>query len=66
MVQQLNLPLPELTNENFSHGWTRFKLVTKAKEWNEAKQLVILSTLLREKLLDHCVDFDGETKADLK
>ena len=66
MAQQLDLPLPELTNDNFSQGWTRFELVAKAKEWNDAKRLVILPTLLRGKLLDHYVDFDDETRGDLK
>ena len=42
-----------------------FELVAKAKDWDSAKQLTVLPTLLRGKLVDHCVDFDDETKTDL-
>lgn len=66
MAQSLDLPLPEVTTENFTRAWTRFELVAKAKEWNAEKQLTILPTLLRGKLLDHFVDCDDDTKSDLK
>jgi len=66
MAESLDLPLPEITTENFTRAWTRFELVAKAKEWNTEKQLTILPTLLRGKLLDHFVDCDDETKSDLK
>ena len=66
MAQNLDIPLPELTTENFTRGWTRFELVGKAKEWDQAKQLTVLPTLLRGKLLDSFVDFDDDTKGDMK
>ena len=65
MAQPLDIPLPELTTDDFKRGWTRFELVAKAKEWDAAKQLTVLPTLLRGKLLDRFVDFDEETKGDL-
>ena len=66
MAQPLDLPLPEITTENFTRAWIRFELVAKAKEWDAAKQLTVLPTLLRGKLLDHFVDCDDDTKSDLK
>ena len=66
MAQPLDLPLPEITTENFTRAWIRFELVAKAKEWDAAKQLTVLPTLLRGKLLDHFVDYDDDTKSDLK
>ena len=61
-----DVPLPEITVEEFSRAWTRFKLVSSAKEWDADKQAAILPTLLREKLVDHYVDLDAATKADLQ
>ena len=55
-MAQMELQLPELTAENFHRVWTRFELVAVAKEWNEAKQLAIVPTLLREKLIDFYAD----------
>ena len=52
MAQSLDLPLPEITVNDFQRSWTRFKLVTSAKEWDEAKQKLIRPTLLRSKLVD--------------
>ena len=52
MAQPLDIPLPELTVESFQRAWTRFELVAKAKEWDSAKQLTVLPTLLRGKLVD--------------
>ena len=60
-----DVPLPKLTVDNFSRAWTRFELVSTAKEWNAAKQTAILPTLLRSKLVDHYIDLDDVTKADL-
>ena len=40
-------------------------MVAVAKEWNEAKQLAIVPTLLRGKLIDFYTDFDDATKRDL-
>lgn len=65
MAEWLDLPLPEITTEEFSRAWTRFELVYAAKEWNTAKQLSILPTLLRGKLVDYFVELDTTTKADL-
>ena len=64
MAVQLDLPLPELTMENFSRAWTQFELVPTAKEW-EAKQLTILPTLLRGRLLDYYVELDTDQKWSL-
>ena len=68
-MMSLDLPLPELTDssrENFVRAWTRFELVATAKEWNTAKQLAILPTLLRGKLVDFYTELDDETKQDLQ
>ena len=61
-----DVPLPELTVDNFSRAWTRFELVSTAKEWNAAKQTAILPTLLRGKRFDHYIDHDDTAKADLQ
>ena len=60
-----DLPLPEITVEEFPRAWTRFELVSAAKEWNAEKQALILPTLLRGKLVDYYVNLDATTKADL-
>ena len=65
MAQPLDIPLPEITAENFKRAWTRFELVAKVKEWEGAKQLTVLPTLLRGKLVDKYVDYDAETRTDL-
>lgn len=65
-MAQLELPLPELVAEDFTRSWTRFELVASAKEWSTAKQLAVIPTLLRGKLIDYYVDLDDATKADLK
>ena len=65
MAQPLDLPLPEITTENFTRAWIPFELVAKTKEWVAAKQLTVLPTLLRGKLLDHFVDCDDDTKSEL-
>ena len=36
MAQSLDIPLPELTTDDFQRAWTRFELVAKAKEWDTA------------------------------
>ena len=66
MAVQLDVPLPEITSEEFLRAWTRFELVASAKEWNEAKQKSVLPTLLRGKLVDYFVELSDETKADLQ
>ena len=64
-MAQMELQLPELTVEDFQRAWTRFELVSAAKEWNAEKQLTILPTLLRGKLIDFYTEFDGDTKSSL-
>ena len=66
MTTSLEIPLPEITEDNFTRAWTRFELVSAAKQWEADKQAKILPTLLRGKLVDHYVDFDEDTKKDLK
>ena len=58
--------LPEITPEEFTRGWTRFELVAAAKEWSTERQAAILPTLLRGKLVDHYIELDATTRADLK
>ena len=65
MAESMDIPLPELTVENFKRAWTRYELVAKAKEWNAAKQLIVLPTLLRGKLVDYYTEFDDDTKGDI-
>ena len=56
----VELPLPELTDANgkegFLHAWTRLELIAAAKEWDEEKQLKVLPTMLRGKLLDTYIE----------
>jgi len=44
MASQLDLPLPEITIEDFHRLWTRFELVASAKEWDAAKQKPIATS----------------------
>ena len=62
MAQQLELPLPEITTEDFERSWIRFNLVATAKKWDEAKQLSIVPALLHGKLVEIFVDLDDEEK----
>ena len=62
----LDIPLPELTTENFKRAWAQFELVAKAKEWEEPKQLTILPTLLRGKMLDYFINLGDDEKRTLK
>ena len=66
MVVQLDLPLPEITVEDFKRAWTRFELVADAKDWNENKRKVILPTLLHGKLVDNYLTIDEETRGNLQ
>ena len=66
MASQLDLPLPEITVEDFQRAWTRFELVANAKDWNENKRKVILPTLLHGKLVDIYMTIDDETRGDLQ
>lgn len=58
MAVQLDLPLLELAEENFSRAWMQFELVGAAKHWDETKQVPILPTLLRGRLPDYYVEPD--------
>ena len=64
-MAQFELPLPEVTIEDFSRAWKRFELVATAKEWNPEKRAKVLPTLLRGRLVDIYIDLDDDTKADL-
>ena len=66
MAQQLELPLPEITTEDFERSWICFNLVATAKKWDEAKQLSIVPALLRGKLVEIFVDLEDEEKANIK
>ena len=46
---QLELPLPEISTKDFERLWIHFNLVA-AKNWDEARQLSIVSVLLCGKL----------------
>ena len=65
MATPLDLPLPEITVDGFHRAWTRFELVAKAKDWNDAQQKLVLPTLLRGKLVDYYTEADEETRDDL-
>ena len=56
----MDLPLSEITIGNVHWAWMRFELVAKAKEWNVARQKLILPTLLRGKLVDYYTKADEE------
>ena len=66
MVVQLDLPLPEITIEDFHCAWKRFDLVSTTKAWNSEKQKVILPTLLCGKLLDYYAECSEEIQSDLE
>lgn len=65
-MAQLELPLPELVAEDLKQGWTRFEFVATAKEWTAAKQLTVIPTLLRGKLIDYYVELEDAVKSDVK
>ena len=64
-TSSLELPLPELVAEDFHRGWTRFEFVAAAQKWDADKQLTVIPTLLRGKLIDYYVELDDGTKTDL-
>ena len=66
MNDSLDIPLPQITSEEFSRSWTRFELVATAKEWNAAKQLAVVPTLLRGKLIDYYLDLSEDERKDVK
>lgn len=65
MAGQIELPLPEISTDNFSRAWLRFQLVAKAKAWDEDQQKTILPTLLRGDLLDAYLSLSDEEKDSL-
>ena len=65
MAESLELLLPELVTEDFKRGWTRFEFVATAKGWDAARQLAVIPTLLRGKLINYYVKLPDDTKSDL-
>ena len=66
MAQSTDIPLPEITIEDFRRAWTRFELVATAKKWGEDKQLAIIPTLLRGRLVDYYIDLEEEEKVSVQ
>lgn len=66
MAEGLDIPLLEITVEEFQHSWRRFELVAGAKGWDAARQKFILPTLLRGKLVDIYMGLDDDMRGDLK
>jgi hypothetical protein len=66
MAEKENLPLPDITCEDFESSWIRFELVAAAKEWSPEKQALILTTLLRGKLVECYVKIEANTKKTVK
>ena len=64
-IAQMDLPLPEITKEDFLRVWTQFELVTTAKDWNAAKRAMVLPTFLRGKLVNISIELSDETRDDL-
>lgn len=64
-MTSLELPLPEIAGENFERSWSRFSLIATAKGWDEARQLVVIPTLLKGNLLDYYMDLGVDEKADV-
>ena len=66
MAENTDLPLPDIHPANFKRAWLRLELVAKAKKWTNEEQLVIIPTLLRDKLLDIYAELPDEKKEDVK
>ena len=66
MATPLDLPLPEVTIEEFHRAWTCFELVAKAKEWDKARQKLVLPTLLCGKLVNYYTEANEETRGNLE
>ena len=67
MAEKVNLPLLDITCEDFESSWIRFELVAAAKEWSPEKQALILPTLLRGKLVGVlCIELEANTKKTVK
>ena len=61
-MAQFDLPLPEITVEDFERSWTHFGLVADTKEWNEDKRLSVIPALLQGSLLDHFLEVPAEER----
>ena len=61
---EIDILLPEIQVDNFERSRLQFEFVAKAKQWDEAKQLEILPTILCGKLLDHYVGLSADVKKD--
>ena len=66
MAEALEILLPQITSDDFTRSWTHFELVASAKKWEEDKQLAVVPTLLRGKLIDYFLDLTDEEKKDLE
>ena len=66
MTDSLDILLPQITSEEFSRSWIRFELFATAKEWNAAKQLAVVPTLLHGKLINCYLDLSEDDKKDVK
>lgn len=66
MAESFDILLPQITSEDFSRAWTCCELVATTKEWNATKQLAVLPTLLRGKLIDYYLDLSDDKKKDIK
>ena len=49
-MSQFNLPLPEITVEDFEHSWTHFGVIADANNWNKEKHLPVVPALLQGSL----------------
>ena len=65
-IVQRDLPLTEITKEDFLCAWTHFELVAAAKEGNAAKRATVLPTLLHGILVDIFIKLSEKGRADLK
>ena len=65
-MAQSELPLPEVTMEDFLHAWKRFELVATAKEYRSSPEnrAKVLPMLLQGKLVDIYIALNKE--ADMK
>ena len=61
---EIDIPLPEIQVDDFERPWLQFEFVAKVKQWDEAKQLEKLPSLLCGKLLDHYVGLSADDKKD--
>ena len=65
MAESLELPLSEPLTEDFKRGWRHFEFIAAAKEWSAEKQLVVILTLLRGKLIDEYTKLPDASKLTL-